>query len=69
MQYGIEFGTSKMSVFSVNPKDGNPVTLAVLDDACKALGVSIKDEEKEDYRKLLAVFHESAEELMEMPGN
>ena len=69
MRYGIEFGTSKMSVFSVNPKEGNHVTLAVLDDACKALGVSIKDEEKEDYRKLLAVFHESAEELMEMPGN
>jgi len=58
-----------MSVFSVNPKEGNPVTLAVLDEACNALGVSIKDEEREDYRKLLAVFHESAEDLMKMPGS
>lgn len=58
-----------MSVFSINPKEDNPVTLAVLDDACQALGVTIKDEEREDYRKLLAVFHESAEELMKMPGS
>jgi amidase len=56
-----------MSVFSVIPKEGNPVTTAVLDDVCKALGVIIKNDEKEDYRRLLAVFHESAEELMAMP--
>ncbi|KAH7120879.1 amidase signature domain-containing protein [Dendryphion nanum] len=53
-----------MSVFSVIPKDGNPVTSQVLDKVCASLKVTLKDEEKEDYRKLLAVFHESAEELM-----
>lgn len=58
-----------MSVFSITPKNGNPVSTAILDDCCKALGVTIKHEEQEDYRKLLAVFHESAEELMAMPGN
>ncbi|KIV99603.1 uncharacterized protein PV09_08778 [Verruconis gallopava] len=56
-----------MSVFSVTPKDGNPVTTEVLDATCKSLGVLIHDDEKEDYRKLLAVFHEAAEELMAMP--
>lgn len=57
-----------MSVFSIDPKADNPVTLSVLDDACRELGVTIKDGEREDYRKLLAVFYESAEELMNMPG-
>lgn len=56
-----------MSVFSVNPRDGNPVTTSVLDEVTESLGVTIKEEEKEDYRRLLAVFHESAEELMAMP--
>ncbi|KAF2186423.1 amidase signature enzyme [Zopfia rhizophila CBS 207.26] len=56
-----------MSVFSVTPKAGNPVTYQVIDEVCKTLNVIIKDEEKEDYRKLLAVFHDSAEELMSMP--
>ena len=57
-----------MSVFSVDPKAGNPVTPAVLDEVCKSLGVKLKHEEHEDYRKLLAVFDESARELMEMEG-
>lgn len=57
-----------MSVFSVDPKAGNPVTAEVLDEICRSLGVRIKDEEKEDYRKLLAVFDESARELMAMDG-
>ena len=57
-----------MSVFSVDPKAGNPVTPAVLDEVCKSLGVKLKHEEHEDYRKLLAVFDESARELMEMDG-
>ena len=56
-----------MSVFSTTPKEDNPVTTAVLDRVCSSLGVTIKDDEKEDYRRLLAVFHESAEELMAMP--
>ncbi|KAK4504682.1 hypothetical protein PRZ48_002643 [Zasmidium cellare] len=55
-----------MSVFSVDPKAGTAVTTEVLDEVCKSLGVKIKDEEKEDYRKLLAVFDESAREVMEM---
>ncbi|KAK0254304.1 hypothetical protein B0A54_04437 [Friedmanniomyces endolithicus] len=55
-----------MSVFSVDPKAGNPVTPAVLDEVCKSLGVKLKHEEHEDYRKLLAVFDESARELMDM---
>lgn len=57
-----------MSVFSVDPKSGNPVITEVLDEVCKSLGVRIKHEEKEDYRKLLAVFDESARELMAMDG-
>lgn len=57
-----------MSVFSVEPKAGNPVTSAVLDEVCQSLGVKIKDEEHEEYRMLLAVFDESVQELMAMPG-
>jgi amidase len=56
-----------MSVFSVNPKEGGPVTTEALDDICKVFGIKLKDDEKEDYRKLLAVFDESAQELMAMP--
>jgi amidase len=56
-----------MSVFSVTPKEGNPVTFEVLDEVCQSLKVTVKDEEKDNYRKLLAVFHESVEELMAMP--
>ena len=56
-----------MSVFSVTPKPGNPVTTEVFENVCKSLNVTLTDEEKEDYRRLLAVFHESAEELMAMP--
>ncbi|CAK3975267.1 amidase signature enzyme [Lecanosticta acicola] len=55
-----------MSVFSVDPRSGGAVTTEVLDEVCKSLGVRIKDEEKEDYRKLLAVFDEGAQELMAM---
>ncbi|KAK4542719.1 hypothetical protein LTR36_006291 [Oleoguttula mirabilis] len=56
-----------MSVFSVDPKVGSTVTADVLNDVCARLGVKIKDDEQEDYRKLLAVFDESAQELMAMP--
>lgn len=57
-----------MSVFSVDPQAGNPVTAKVLDEVCDSLGVKLKDEEHEDYRKLLAVFDESARELMDLEG-
>ncbi|KAF2110968.1 amidase signature domain-containing protein [Lophiotrema nucula] len=56
-----------MSVFSVTPKAGNPVTNEVFDAVLTSLKVTLKHEEKEDYRKLLAVFHESADELMAIP--
>ncbi|KAK3719715.1 hypothetical protein LTR37_004252 [Vermiconidia calcicola] len=56
-----------MSVFSVEPKEGGAATTQALDDICKVFGINLKDEEKEDYRKLLAVFDESAQELMAMP--
>lgn len=57
-----------MSVFSLDPSSGNPVTTAVVDEVCDNLGVTILDEEKDAYRKLLGVFHDSAVELMAMPG-
>jgi amidase len=56
-----------MSVFSITPKKGNPVTSHVLDSVCNSLGVSIKDDERDEYRTLLAVFHDAAEELMAVP--
>lgn len=56
-----------MSVFSVDPKEGSPVTTEALRDVCKVFGVKLKDDEEEDYRKLLAVFDESAQEIMSMP--
>ena len=56
-----------MSVFSVDPKEGGPVTTEALRDVCKVFGIKLKDDEEEDYRKLLAVFDESAQELMAMP--
>lgn len=58
----------EMSVFSLDPNSGNPVTTAVVEELCKDFGVSIDDEEKDVYRKLLGVFHDSAAELMAMPG-
>jgi amidase len=57
-----------MSVHSLLAKAGNPVTTDVLDETLKSLGVTIKDAEREDYRKLLAVFHDSAVELTGMEG-
>lgn len=57
-----------MSVFSLDPASGNPVTTAVVDEICGELGVKINDDEKDVYRKLLGVFHDSAAELMAMPG-
>jgi amidase len=56
-----------MSVFSVDPKEGSPVTPQALNDICQTFGIKLKDDEAEDYRKLLAVFDESAQEIMDMP--
>lgn len=55
-----------MSVLSVDPKAGTTITASVLDEVCNGLGVQIRDEEKEDYTKLLAVFDEGCQELMAM---
>lgn len=57
-----------MSVFSLETKAGNPVTVADVDEICAGLGVTIKESEKEEYKTLLAVFHESMESLMALPG-
>ncbi|GAB7353852.1 hypothetical protein MBLNU459_g4215t1 [Dothideomycetes sp. NU459] len=55
-----------MSVFSLDTAHGNPVTLDTVDKLCSELGVQLQDHEKEDYRRLLAVFHDSSEKLMAM---
>lgn len=57
-----------MSVFSLDAKHGNPVTSETVDRLCCQLGVRLDDHEKEDYRRLLAVFHDSSEQLMAMEG-
>lgn len=57
-----------MSVFSLDTSHGNPVTTETVDKLCSQLGVTIKDDEKEDYRRLLAVFHDASEQLMGMDG-
>ncbi|KAL2874838.1 hypothetical protein SGCOL_009957 [Colletotrichum sp. CLE4] len=56
-----------MSVFSLEVEKANPVTAEVLDDSLRALGVTIKPEEKDEYQRLLAVFHESVVGLMSLP--
>lgn len=58
-----------MSVFSLDVEKSNPVTQAVVDGLCQNLGVTIKDEEKDDYQRLLAVFHDSAKSIMALPGS
>ncbi|KAL4976292.1 amidase signature domain-containing protein [Aspergillus desertorum] len=56
-----------MSVFSLNINFSNPVTLDTLDRVANSLGITIAEHEKEDYVRLLAVYHESAEALMGLP--
>ncbi|KAL4805339.1 amidase signature domain-containing protein [Aspergillus unguis] len=56
-----------MSVFSLSIKDTNPVTIQTLDAVANNLGITIAEHEKEDYLRLLAVYHESAEALMSLP--
>lgn len=57
-----------MSVFSLETRANNPVMVKNVDEICSGLGVTIKDSEKEEYKTLLAVFHESMESLMALPG-
>jgi amidase len=57
-----------MSVFSIEPKPGNPVTPEVFQNVCSTLDVTVENAaEQEDLRVLLAVFHEAAEDLMALP--
>jgi amidase len=57
-----------MSVFSLDVAQGNPVTTSTVDKLCAKLGVSIEEKEKEDYRRLLAIFHDASTQLMAMDG-
>jgi amidase len=57
-----------MSVFSLDTSLGNPVTTETVDKLCSKLGVTIEEKEKEDYRRLLAVFHDASAQLMAMDG-
>lgn len=57
-----------MSVFTFDTRPDNPVTVQRLDEVCETLGVTIKEDEKESYRTLLAVYHEAAETLLSLPG-
>jgi amidase len=57
-----------MSVFSLDTSYGNPVTKETVENLCSKLGVTIEETEKEDYRRLLAVFHDASEQLMAMDG-
>lgn len=57
-----------MSVFSLDAKHGNPVTNETVDNLCSKLGVTIEENKREDYRRLLAVFHDASELLMSMDG-
>ncbi|KAL4907721.1 hypothetical protein BDW74DRAFT_175501 [Aspergillus multicolor] len=56
-----------MSVFSLNINPSNPVTLETLDTVADTLGIKVAEHEKEDYLRLLAVYHESVEALMSLP--
>lgn len=58
-----------MSVFSLAVGSENPVTAQVLDDVCNGLGMIIKDDEKDEYQRLLAVYHDSVVSLLQLPGN
>lgn len=53
-----------MSVFSLDAAAGNPVTLDTLRTLTQKLGVTIDEDEEEDYRRLLAVFHDTAVQIM-----
>ena len=57
-----------MSVFTLDTRADNPVTARHVDDLCASMGVTIREDEKESYRTLLAVYHESMESLMALGG-
>ncbi|KAF3036535.1 hypothetical protein E8E11_005879 [Didymella keratinophila] len=55
-----------MSVLSLDVAQGNPLTTSTVDELCAKLGVSIEEKKKEDYRRLLAIFHDASAQLMAM---
>lgn len=55
-----------MSVFTFDSKVGNPVTCKDLIQLGEDLGVKEKENELDDYTKLLAVYHDACEEIMAM---
>lgn len=55
-----------MSVFSLDAAAGNPVDLQTVRALTQRLGVTIDENEEEDYRRLLAVFHDTASQIMAM---
>ena len=57
-----------MSVSSLDVSHSNPVTTKTVDKICAQLGICIEEKEKEDYRRLLAIFHDASEQLMDMDG-
>lgn len=57
-----------MSVFTLDAAQGNPVTVGTVDKLCSDLGVGLKDDEKDEYKKLLAVFHDASQALLDMEG-
>jgi amidase len=57
-----------MSVFSLDAKAGNPVTHQTVEGLCSQLGVSLEKKDTDDYQRLLAVFHDACEQLMELDG-
>jgi amidase len=57
-----------MSVFSLEYSKNNPVTKEKLKEVSDSIGVTIKEEEQDEYQTLLAVFHDSVEALMALPS-
>lgn len=59
---------SVISVFTLDAAQGNPVSTQTVEELCSELGVVLEQEEKDDYRRLLAVFLDASEALMAMEG-
>lgn len=57
-----------MSVFSLDVGAKNPVTAEVLDSVCDELGMKLNEDEKQEYQRLLAVYHDSVVSLLALPG-
>lgn len=56
-----------MSVFSLETRVNNPVTVKHVEEICTEMGVTVHETDKDALKILLGVFHESMEGLMELP--